>query len=596
MPDSKLNAARVEQFKKLVILRNKEIMLREQAYKNVLEGLYIESSLFKQNMARQWENYITFARGEHWPARRPRHRVSAVINFTLENIERKAALLTDAKPIPRVQAHDDSLQDTADILNTLLAGIFESSQLGLAHEDLIHHLQVMGSGFLGSPYDHLADFGRGEVTIPAYDPRHCYFDPIVVKSYALDEAEYVIVEDIWPLSKAKDIFPKRADLYEAQTGLLNLEQGSQRGWMQRLRDRFVRPSTANVIVDAIPRVSIREFYLRDRSRTNRGGYEFDNACRKTVMIGTVIADDGSNPYIDGEFPVDMMSWHKDFDTAWGWGDVELGKNPQEMVNKLIASMVENAMLMSNAIWVGDATALKKEDWEKLSNQPGAHVKKQPGRDLRREQGEGIPESMIALTNTLGVAHEKILGMVDVMRGIRTGQVSSGVGIESLQMMAQALIRLRARSLEALDERVGRKLVSRIFQYYKPEKVAAAVKARKRSEGAISEIVSELLKPISQRKLQKWTNLAFSIEPGSSLGLAKQQRRVESFRLYEQKAIDRRALLTDLEYPHREKVLKRMEEAEQDAVEREKNAQLEGGGGDKATRFPSQAGASPAGRV
>lgn len=592
MVETQLDSVRLDQFKKLVIMRNKEIMLREQAYKNVLEGLYIEAKLFKQNMTTQWENYITFARGEHWPKRRPKHRVSAVINFTLENIERKAALLTDAKPVPRIKAHDDSLQDTADILNTLLGGIFESSQLGQAHEDLLHHLQVMGSGFLGSPYDATADYGRGGVVIPAYDPRMTFFDPIVVKSYALDQAEYVILEDVWPLSKAKDIFPKRADLYEAQTGLLNLEQGSQRGWIQRLRDRFVRPSTAVTIVDAIPRVQVREFYLRDRSRTERGGYEFDNACRKTVMIGTCVADDDSNPYMDGEFPVDMMSWHKDFDTAWGWGDVELGKNPQEMINKLTASMVENAMLMSNAIWVGDATALKKEDWEKLSNQPGAHVKKQPGRELRREQGEGLPESILALTNQLGVAHEKVLGMVDVMRGIRTGQVSSGTGIESLQMMAQALIRLRARSLEALNERVGRKLVSRIFQYYKPEKIAAAVKARKRSEGAVSELASELLKPISQRKLQKWTNLAFSIEPGSSLGLAKQQRRAEAFKLYEGKAIDRRALLTDLEYPHREKVLKRMEEAEADAVEREKRTQVEGG---RSTRFPAQAGGSPAGR-
>lgn len=584
--------SQIEDFEKLQIVTRAAELEAETKFKSKLLNIYNEAAQDKEQYTQNWRQYIDFLRGKQWPERRPSYKVSAIVNFMIENIERKTALLTDAKPIPKVRARSDEAQDTADILNTMLSLIFESSNYSQARAELVENAQVLGLGSIATLYNPDANAGTGDVSVASYDPRALYFDPLVRKSYLLAEGEYVIIEDIWSLEKAKDIFPKRADMYTPSAGLSRYITQRDDGFFAGIKNRIFKPREDKIATSEIPRVYVREFWLRDRSKTSSGAYRFDNASRKVVMVGEVIADDGPNPYNDGEFPIDLFGWHTDFDSAWSWGDVELLKNPQELMNKIIATVLENIALMSNAIWIGDQDALTKEEWIRLNNAPGSYVKKRPGRELRREPGVPLPTYVLDTLGKLEISSEKITGMVDVVRGITSGQVASGVGIESLQMMAQALIRLRARSLEAVHERVGRKLISRIFQYYQPDKIFEVLRETKDIDPkTIEPIVSELLKPISKRKSEAWTDIAFSIEPWSSLGLAQSQRRIESMRLYELKAIDDEALLNDLEYPHRNKVLKRMH-SKREAEQTPETSNQTGG---SVSRFPHQAGASPQGR-
>lgn len=587
----------IEQFEKLQILKREVDVRREVEYVGMLNKYYTEAALYKQQYTKNWDRFTRFLKGEQWPERRPSHKVSSVINFTIENVERKTALLTDAKPIPSISPRSDAFQNTADILNDLCSVIFESSDFGQAMSDVVYNAQVFGSGFLSTIYDRGGNNGRGIVSIPSVDPRSVMFDPLVIKSYMLCEGEYVIIEDVWPLSKAQDIYPKVADRLKPDAGLTPFRQSmQQRGFFATLLGSIFQPKgIQDNTVSAVPRVYVREFWLKDRSKTSSGKPEFDNMSRKSVLIGeAVLADDGDNPYQDGVFPQDMLAWHADPDCGWSWGDVELLTNPQEQFNKLLATILENAILMSNAIWVGDADALTKEEWIKLTNAPGAHVKKRPGRELRREAGAALPAYVFQVANFLKVAKDEITGMVDVMRGIRTGQVSSGVGIEALQMAAQALVRLRARNIEAMQARIGRKIISRIFQFYEPERIFEALRARQsKYEEQIKEIESELLRPVSKRKEKAWLDVVFQIEPGSSLQLVKQERKQESMNLRKMQVIDDRALLEDLDYPHREDVLKRVEMKRQDESNQEVALQQPASHAGASTQFPNQTGGSPA---
>jgi len=585
-------ATKIEDFAKLQILTKEAERIAETEFRIKLLNLYTEASQSKAKVSRNWDLYTQFLRGAQWPARRPAYKVSAVINYLIENIERKTALLTDTKPIPDVQPRSDTLQDTADILNILISVIFEGSSFSQAMVDVVENAQVFGTGSIGTLFDADGDGGRGDIGVPSYDPRAVYFDPLVRKSYLLCEGEYVILEDVWPLSKAQDMYPKRADLFKSDVGLVRFQGEQSKGFFGTIKSKILQTRPEAQQGSEIPRIYVREFWLRDRSKTD-GKLRFKNGARKVIMIGDLIADDGDNPYNDGQFPVDLLAWHTDFSTAWGWGDVELLKNPQELINKITATVMENIALMSNAIWVGDQDALTKEEWARLNSAPGTYVKKRPGRELRREPGVPLPSYVGETVQGLVGASEKITGMIDVMRGNATGQVSSGVGIESLQLMAQALIRLRARAVESMQERVGRKLISRIFQFYKPDKIMEVLQETTRIDSAAMQaITSELLKPISKRKDDAWTKVGFKIEPGSSLGLAKVQKRIESMKLREMQVIDDPALLEDIEYPHRRSVLARMSQ-KREAEEVPEVGPPAGAGG---TQFPTQKNASPAGRT
>lgn len=585
----------IEQFEKLQIQKRELELKEELRYISYLNKLYMEASLYKQQLTMNWDSFMRFVRGDHWPARRPSHKVSAVINFIIENLERKTALLTDAKPIPRFVPRSDSFQDTADILNDLLSVILEGSDFTMATADMLTNAQIFGSGFMGTIYDRTLDNGRGGITLPSIDPRSVYFDPLVFKSYLLCEAEYFIIEDVWPISKAQDMYPKVADRIKPDAGMSPFRAQQNQGFFASMFNKvFQTRSSQDTLVDAIPRVFVREFWMKDRKKT-KDKYDFKNASRKSVLIGDmVLADDGDNPYDDGLNPYDMLAWHTDTNSGWGWGDVELLKSPQEQFNKLLATILENAILMSNAIWVGDADALTKEEWEKLNNAPGTHVKKRPGRELRREPGVALPQYVFEVANFMKVSKDELTGMVDVMRGIRTGQVSSGVGIESLQMAAQALIRLRARAIEAMQTRMGRKVVSRIFQFYTPERIFEALKARSsKYDEQIKTIESELLKKPGSRREGAWMDVVFTIEPGSSLQMVKEGRQQLSLNLRKMQVIDDRALLDDLEYPHRDEVIQRVEKKRQDEANKEIAEQNPASHAGASTQFPNQTGGSPA---
>lgn len=590
--DANMTPDQLEQFDKIQIIRRDLTRLAEAAFATKLHNIYLEAMYHKEIIARDWKEYTDYYRGNQWPSRRPSYKVSGTLNFLVENIERKTALLTDAKPIPQITAVNDEYADTADVMNELMRLVFNGSDYGQATADLIENSQVFGSGFMGTVYDRSIDNGRGDIRSLAYDPRAVYMDPIILKSYLLCEGEFVIIEDIWPIEKAKDMFPERADMFKPDWGLSRMQMHQPPGLFRALMTRvFSRTREENVLRSEIPRVHVREYYLRDRSKNENGKYRFKNAARKVVMIGDVIADDGDNPYDDGQFPIDMLAWHTDFNSAWGWGDIELLRSAQEINNKIISIIVENMMLTSNAIWIGDADALSKEDWEKLNNAPGSYVRKRPGRELRREPGIPFPQYVINILEYVGVTKDVISGMVDVMKGVRTGQVSSGVAIEALQLMAQALIRLRARALESLQARQGKKLMSRIFQFYKPAKIIELLKARAPKGEIAVPLNIELLKPVEKRSLDWTQNLLFRIDPGSSLSLAKTQRKMESIQLRQMQIIDDRALLEDLEYPHREEVMKRTEAKRQDAENQEVVGQSPPSSLNK--QFPNQANGSPA---
>uniref|UniRef100_A0A6M3J6T5 Uncharacterized protein n=1 Tax=viral metagenome TaxID=1070528 RepID=A0A6M3J6T5_9ZZZZ len=591
MTDNK-DEGKIEEYAKLQILKREAEKLQELDLKNKLINIYSEAYQYKLLSSKNWDEYIQLIRGTHWPKRRAAHRISAVINFLVENIERKTALLTDAKPIPKITPRSQKFQDTANIANQLMSIIFQSSQFGQANADLIENSQVFGSGFINTLYDKSTDHSRGDIRISSFDPRAIYIDPLVRKSYLLCEGEYVIIEDVWPIEKARDIYTKKADQIHPDAGLSAFRSDQDRSFFAQLKNKVLKPFSPQILQSEIPRVYVREYWIKDRSKDENGKFKFKNASRKIVMVGEVITDDGDNPYNDGDFPTDMLIWHTDFNSGWGWGDVELLENPQKLQDKIIATIIENIMLMSNAIWIGDADALSKEDWMKLNNAPGTYVKKKPGRELHREPGVALPAHVVNTIEYLERSSEKISGMVDVMRGIRTGQVSSGVGIESLQLMAQALIRLRARSLEALQARVGRKLLSRIFQFYGPKKIFEVLRSQQEdlTEAGLNAFSSELLKPISSREPTAWLDIIFEIEPGSSLGLAETQHRIESTRLFELGVIDDVALLEDLKYPNRDKVLKRMQKRKLNEAEAQTPPDPS-----RASRFPQQAGASPKGR-
>jgi hypothetical protein len=210
------------------------------------------------------------------------------------------------------------------------------------------------------------------------------------------------------------------------------------------------------------------------------------------------------------------------------------------------------------MWIGDRDALSDKEWNRLNNEPGTYVRKRPGRDLRREAGISLPPSLTQVLTMLATAIKELGGDTEAAGGRKPGQVTSGQGIEALQLAATTTVRLKARQVEYLIQNIGQKIVSRIFQYLDDDRAYKLLGDTQDVQQFLYERgkLKEALDQANIKLLNAHEFFQFKVAPASSLSMTKWQRGLIAVQLYQLGAIDRQAVLEAMEYPNWEEVLKR----------------------------------------
>ncbi len=541
-----------------------------------LDSIDEEAKSARDEKGQTWPDDLALYKGKHWPEKRAKWKVSPVLNFIMSAIERKVAYMTDTRPTLHVVARHDELQPTAEILQGTIQALWDEKDWQSSLAELIYFACIFNSSFASCVWDNSADFGYGDIEIPVIDPRAFSFDPFVFRDYNIDKGEYIIFESFEVTQELKIKFPDKADsipsYYEPQ------EEDTK--WksliakvMKRKQEKGFKP--------AIARSLKKEYYLKDRSverdpkdeekilldALNNPKFLYPGG-RHILRSGNAILSDKPNPYIDGVFPVEMLSWHFDPDSAAGISEVQTVKSAQTTFNKLIEIIAESAMLMTNPIWIGDFDALDPESWKNLRNKPGDQVKVRPGKTLKREGAPGLPTYIREMVLYLEGSIDKLTGMVDVTRGRPEGGITSGVAIDSLQSAAQSVIRLKSRKVESFLQRLGQKMIARILQYYTDDRIIHML-GKSKGFDQFKFQREEMLKPlralyvkgderVPARYLAKRAcrDLKFKIVPGSSLAMTKMPKIMLAITLYKLGVIDEEALLETLDYPGREEILQR----------------------------------------
>jgi hypothetical protein len=537
----------------------------ESKYLKHLSSLYDEGARFREKATQDWSHSIEVARGNVWPEKRPKYKVNASMNFLAQVIERKVALLTDAKPTATVVSRKKGLDTVCEILTKVIEGIFDTINWEQRLTEFVFLEQYFGIASANTCFDKVLDWGRGDIDVAILDPRTFVFDPFVSRSYNLNSGEYFCMETIRPTSYLRDKYDKKADDIKSDFG----DDGKTKedSYLSKVRNFFRGRSEEKTMLSVIPRSIVRDYWVRDRN-TKRDGRLVYPTWREVLVVGGTIVEDGATPYIDGALPFDMMEWDFNVDSAYGLNEVLKLEMPQLMFNKVLATTIENSVLMSNGIWVGDSNALSETDWGRLSNEPGSHVKKRPGTQLERQAGVALPAHLTQILTMLVNGIEKLSSITEVTEGRRPGQVTSGNAIEALQLAASTAIRLKARQIENLIQRIGQKLISRIFQYYTEDKVFNFVGKHEGFEQYVyeREQIRKLVTEAGMNLLTAHTEFQYKVTPASSLAMTKWQKGLIAMQLFQAGCIDREALLDAVEYPNREEILKRTKQEQKEGDE------------------------------
>lgn len=479
--------------------------------------------------------------------------------------------MTDTRPFLDILPFYDPLTRVADALQEIIASKWSEQSLDMSLTDGIFFAELFGGCGFNTTFNKELMHGKGDSTFEVVDPRNLNFDPACTAAHYVDRCEYVRIEVIKPTSFLKYTYQDSANLIKDDAPI-DFYTPERKNFDRRGRMiKRVIGKVANKKA-AIGRSIVKEYWIQDRELEN-GSLKYKGG-RHIIIAGGAMVKDEANPYWDKKFPVDFLDWHKNPDSAWGDSELKDLKELQIVLNKLVAVIVENGIMMSNAIWIGDTNALKPDEWKELDNVPGLKVKKKPGSDLKRVSGESVSPTVFSTLQYIESAIGKLSGNVEVVQGKTPGQVKSGIAIEALQQAAMAIVRLKARSVESLLERIGQKMISRIFQFESGDRQMWRLKSDKDFEAF--KFFSKLLrgedkaaKKFLKNKEDAWKNFLFKIRPGSSMSMNKWQNAMLAMQLYQatpKPLIDREYALDMIDLPNREEVLKRMET--QEAVEME----------------------------
>jgi hypothetical protein len=264
---------------------------------------------------------------------------------------------------------------------------------------------------------------------------------------------------------------------------------------------------------------------------------------------------------------------------WGVGEVEQLKSAQSIVNKVFSYLLDYMTIMGNPIWVVDDAAMVNTD--NLTNEPGLIVEKREGTEVRREAGTPLPSYIM---ETLQFTMERILSKLgstaDVSKGVAPTDQSSGYAIAQLQEAAQTKLRGKSRNLEVFLKDIGDLMVSRILQFYtvpriirltsnaesakyfkfaitsQQDETGEVVKIAEVQESAIDPLTNQQVwGPVKQIPIK--SRLDVRVNVGSSLPFAKLENRTMAEKLFDKGVIDAEEFLTQIEYPHKERVIEKL---------------------------------------
>lgn len=512
--------------------------------------------------AKRYESFLRIYRGKQTtPANNPFFQA----NLVGVEIDRKAATLAENKPEMRVTPRRDGIKDTAEILERVIKADWDEQNFSGTLENGALHMGIFGTMIVGIQWDRSARYGLGGLQVYLIDPRNFRMDPAIVEADRLDDAQYIIVDSLQPLSKIRREYPgkgstvpedPRSSLFPSDTGAKSVTSRA----MNLLRNAL---SPGDRTGGAIPRGYIREYWIADPTLDDSGNVVFPYG-RQVIRGGNeTILTDGPNPYFDGTWPFSMCNGKLDPDHPWGRSEAEGLRRLQESVNRIGHLFVDGTIRSGNPRVIMDSDALSADEKNKLSNVGAIMINKRFGRDVRWDPPTPMPPHMLDFIRFTMQLFDVLTGMNDGSQMSGRTELRSGAMLEGLQTQAQVLVRQQARRVESFLERLGQKWISRIFQFYTDDRLlswmegqqfikfayerkslvqelaieaAKAVAQRREKEAAAQQMMGlpyaeptgdaadrELRQQIEETLRAAWRDFRFKIVPGSSLSGTKMQR-------------------------------------------------------------------------
>lgn len=584
----------------------------EKAIK-LVDKLFQKAKNARKSYDEKWLDYYRMFRGKQWKDARPSYRHSEVINLIFRAIQSEIPILTDAMPKPEFIPSEPTDFELARILNDVLDSDWTYNNWSYQLTEALYDSHLYGNGFGCLKYDEDACDGLGGIVFESSDPFYQFPDPS--SRNVNDRSRYYVEAEPKDVEILKQLYPDKAQYIKAD--ILDISKrdkqlGEQVRYKSPTDNRTVMEGSSSYDLDARNEALEITCYIKDMETVEDEIKEMGDdgqekvsyvqrlkypKGRKIVTVNGVLCLDEPITYEDSKFPYIRLTNYILPREFWGMSEVEQLESPQKIFNKLISFTLDVLTLMGNPIWVVDNTS--GVDTDNLFNRPGLIVEKEPGSDVRREEGVQLQPYVLQMIDRMKSWFDDISGSNDVSRGVRPEGVTAASAITALQDAAQTRLRQKTRNLDAFMQEFGQMYLSRVFQYYDVPRVFRitaddnsikyfkfhidkqidpqsneeykVARVREFKEG-IDDAGSRMFYLGEEKQYDVRRRFDVKISTGSNLPFEKSRIESQSYNLFDRGIIDAEEVLKNIRYPNAESLVKRMAEKAQQQAQAEMQGQ------------------------
>lgn len=554
-------------------------------------GLIDEARSSKKSLEGDWRKWREYYEGDQWAnkGKRATWRVSNVINVCFANVETGTAVVMSMMPkLMAKPANGKSSVETADRVTSALSFLWKKLKLRKTIVLVVKDGFCYGSGLFKTIWDPGSgseteddvydletgevikdDNGKprrkkskmGEVSVTRVSPFHFHPDPLAL---SIEDAAYVVQVKEKDLGYIRRRWPKKAARVIADvTGSPVLDRAN---WSSAagVTDTQHDPATVKGMKDTKvtpmrSQVALYELWVRDVGLLHdpdedvdwEAEYEKYPNGRVIMMAGNTVLQDTPNPFEDGRFPFTKYDNVERPDRFWGKSEIEVILTLQDEINRRSSQIMESANLTANPkIAIPLGCGLDKDTV--FTTKPG---EKWPYRGPKPPEFVPPPPMPTYVLQSLDMSMgflERVSGNYDMLSGSRPQGVTAASALQGLKEMAEQRPRSKMENLcDALRE-VGEMMVSRMKQYYDRKREIAITAEDGSGQVEFDEIDSEVLGGL----------YSIDIDVGASLPTSQTLLFQWAMSLREVGIIDDEAVLEVVDFPKRDRILKRMREKEE----------------------------------
>ncbi len=541
------------------------------------EALYRESQEFWKSTKKGWYRAVRRLENGNADTEAGISRPTMTRLPLLESaLEEAVATQVESMPRPQCTSRQATQDDFAAGLSYYMAEACDANGFGLMLARTITNSKKVFCGIIKTTVDwnQMGPLGKkGKIIFKNIDARNWYPDPYC-NSYNWDDARFWCFVEAMDCAEIREQWPITGDKVKPESAYStsfksDMDPDDSTAGSREWSSPFNQQDS--FILGERHRAAVKELWLKDERREwipqldefdqpmvnpftgepeGQWKKRFPNG-RCIIWANGVLLADFPNPYRHKRPPYAFFPSRIGGPVLQA-SDLQYLMRIEDKINLLQQDMMRNARANMNQPWITDTkTFPSKEMYKRLTNNPGEVLIKNPGGTLERLPPGDMPAYVLPLIDWLRGIFDDVLGISSIMRGqIEKGAQLSADAISGLQGSATSRLKLKARLIEEGLKELGYQLQWLIRDTY-----PTGLKIK------IIDPADQTPKEIAWNDMQDQDDWAVTVQSGSSLPGAKQGAAEQALTLYEQDAIDRKALLAAFDIPNAAEIDERMAKKE-----------------------------------